>query len=209
MAQKLVNVPIKVVFGPMHCEWRLTAPVEDAGLAVYTRRITGRGERKFDPWSIRAAFLGFHSTSELTRFLQTTGVFTPYDDNFRNLVEWQRLICKLMTTNPQKWPTLAERFDKRKVTQILRNSTADCSFLWASGKPCARLWASYTLRAMVLSVQVDHLRGAKFRFCMKTDCGKPYEVTSAHARLYCSQECAHHASVRRNRENRRRERQIR
>lgn len=207
MAQKLVNFPVMVVFRPTPCEWRLSSPSEDVGLASYTRGSVKPGERKLDPWSVRKEFLGLNTTAALTGFLRRTGVFILFENGFRDLIQWQLLIRELMATNPQRWPTLVEHFDKQKVNRILQEDRADCAFLWNDGKPHARLWTPYTLRAMVVSIQVDHLRGAKFRFCMKPDCGKEYEVRSSHARLYCSQECAHHASVRRNREKRRRERQ--
>lgn len=207
MAQMLLNFPATVVFRPLACQWRLTAPVEDAGLAVYRRRYITATEKYLDPWSVRAKFLEVDTTAELTMFLNKTGFFNRFEDEFHDLVEWQELVRALITKNPQHWPLLTERFDKRKVRRALQDNAADCSFIWTGGKPHARLWTSTTLRAMVVSIQVDHLRGAKFRFCMKPDCGKPYEVTSSHERLYCSQECAHHVSVRRNRKKRRRERQ--
>ena len=209
MVHKPLNLPATVIFRPTPCQWRLTAPVEDAGLAVYARRYSSAEEKYLNPWSVRAAFLELGTLSELTRFLNKTGFFNRFEDEFRDLVEWQELVRALITKNPQDWPLLSERFDKRKVRRVLQEDRADCSFTWKVGKPCARLWTSSTLRAIVVSIQVDRLRGARFRFCMKRDCGKPYEVTTAHARLYCSQECAHHASVRRNRERARRQRDLR
>jgi hypothetical protein len=174
--------------------------------AVYKHRYVSFEEKHLNPWSVRAEFLALDTPSALTAFLNKTGMFNLPDEEFRDLVGWQVLIRALMIANPQRWGLLAGRLDKRKVKLALREDRADCRFTWTDRKPCARLWTAYTLRAMVVSIQVDHLRGAKFRFCMKPDCGKPYEVTSSHARLYCSQECAHHASVRRNREKHRQER---
>jgi hypothetical protein len=53
--------------------------------------------------------------------------------------------------------------------------------------------------AILASVFVDTQSGTHFELCAFPDCSNVYEVTSNHAREYCSQPCAHKASVRRKR----------
>jgi hypothetical protein len=202
MADKLVNFPLTVLFRPMACVWLLQEPAKQAGLAVHKRQSMRPTDRLVDAWETRDEFLSLNTTVDLTKFLQRTGCFTLWSDYFRDLREWQDLIGKLLVTNPQHWPKLSQVFDRRKVKLILREDKPHCGFNWSSGKPQAYLWAGFTLRAIVATIQVDHLRDAKFRFCMKADCGKPYEVTAGYRKLYCDQACAHHASVRRNRRKR-------
>lgn len=50
--------------------------------------------------------------------------------------------------------------------------------------------------ALRASVFLDRLRAMPWRRCMREDCGKPFEVPSRRAKIYCSQECAHLQSVR-------------
>lgn len=55
------------------------------------------------------------------------------------------------------------------------------------------------LEAVLAAVFIDNLRGADYRLCALPDCPNDFEITSKHEREYCSQECAHKASVRRRR----------
>jgi hypothetical protein len=50
-----------------------------------------------------------------------------------------------------------------------------------------------SLRATVF---LDRLRALPWQRCIRTDCGKPFEVKGQRAKLYCSPECAHLQSVR-------------
>lgn len=53
--------------------------------------------------------------------------------------------------------------------------------------------------AILASVFVDTLSGIHFELCAFPDCPNVYEVTSNHARSYCSHSCAHKANMRRRR----------
>lgn len=55
------------------------------------------------------------------------------------------------------------------------------------------------LDAILASVFLDTQSGIQFELCAFPDCSSVYEVTSNHAREYCSQACAHKASVRQKR----------
>ena len=50
--------------------------------------------------------------------------------------------------------------------------------------------------ALRATVFLDRLRGLPWQRCIREDCGRPFEVKGARARLYCSPECAHLQSVR-------------
>ena len=55
------------------------------------------------------------------------------------------------------------------------------------------------LQGILAATFLDALNGMEYRLCSLADCTNIYEVTSKHGRQYCSQACAHHASVRRRR----------
>jgi len=63
----------------------------------------------------------------------------------------------------------------------------------------AQLDVRSALEAMLATVYVDHIVGIKFQVCALHDCSEVYEVSSKHERMYCSQACAHKASVRKRR----------
>ena len=63
----------------------------------------------------------------------------------------------------------------------------------------AEIMVGSTLEAILATVYVDELRGVNYQLCALPDCPRVYEVRSKHQREYCSQACAHKASVRRKR----------
>lgn len=54
-----------------------------------------------------------------------------------------------------------------------------------------------SLDAILASVYIDTLSGIEYELCSLPDCPNVYQVKSNHERTYCSQACAHKASVRR------------
>jgi hypothetical protein len=55
------------------------------------------------------------------------------------------------------------------------------------------------LPSILATVQFKLLQGAIFRTCARKDCRLPFEVTSRHARRFCTQYCAHITSLRQRR----------
>lgn len=69
----------------------------------------------------------------------------------------------------------------------------------ARKKLCAEVMVNSVLEAILATIYIDHLRGINYQLCAVPDCSQVYEVGSKHERQYCSQACAHKASVRRRR----------
>lgn len=63
----------------------------------------------------------------------------------------------------------------------------------------AEIGADSTLEAILATAYIDGLRGINYQLCALSDCSTVYEVGSKHERQYCSNYCAHKASVRRRR----------
>jgi hypothetical protein len=63
----------------------------------------------------------------------------------------------------------------------------------------AEIMVGSTLEAILATAYVDELRGVNYQVCALPDCPRIYEVRSKHQREFCSQACAHKASVRRRR----------
>jgi len=53
--------------------------------------------------------------------------------------------------------------------------------------------------AILAGIYIDTQSGIEYELCALSDCSNVYEVMSHHQRVYCSQPCAHKASVRRKR----------
>lgn len=211
MAHTILNAPVSVSFQTLPCEYRVVtaqcAAEEDAGLARFIRVHRPQSQSVvLDPWKVRDDFFGLTTMTDLLAFLNATGVFHLHIGGFYDLTIWQDLLGKMLQRNPQRWPELATAYGAGKLMAVRRVSTFYTRFAWSEGRPSCSIHATTTLAALVATIHVDHLRGARFRFCKRPDCGQPYEVTSKHQRLYCSQYCAHFQSLRRLREKKKRER---
>ena len=66
------------------------------------------------------------------------------------------------------------------------------------------LTAASTLAAIVIGIEIDHLRGAKYALCQREDCGKSYPSRSN--KTFCDYYCARLHTVRRLRAKKRRNR---
>lgn len=63
----------------------------------------------------------------------------------------------------------------------------------------AQLMVDTSLDAILAGIYIDTQSGIHYELCALPDCSNVYEVKSNHQRAYCSQACAHKASVRRKR----------
>jgi hypothetical protein len=63
----------------------------------------------------------------------------------------------------------------------------------------AQVMVDTSLDAILASIYIDTQSGIHYELCALPDCPNVYEVKSNHQRAYCSQACAHKASVRRRR----------
>jgi hypothetical protein len=203
MAHKVVAAPVTVLFKTYPAKWTLIGPKHeaavDAGLAVFSSDLGNRAQGKFLPaWEIREEFLKITETEHLKQFLHKTGGF--HSEGFSGLTEWQTIIAKMMTISPENWgrllkdPTLAKGKVKAALSKI-----PQVHFQWSKGKPSLAFWTGFTLRAIVATIQVDHVRGARFSSCQRPDCHTVYQLESLHKRKYCSHECGHLESMRRTR----------
>jgi hypothetical protein len=52
---------------------------------------------------------------------------------------------------------------------------------------------------LLTTVYVDVVRGLRFKYCQRSDCGAPFAVESEHERKFCTQYCGHLESIRKKR----------
>lgn len=146
-----------------------------------------------------------------------------------DLRAWQGLLRFLSTNAPMRdlplersewsgaYQDLIEEEFPLPLAEIAKQ-LADYEACWAFGRPenltiwssamsrtdarpmlSAKLTIYSCLEAMLAAIYVDNLVGIKLELCALEDCQNLYEVSSKHQRRYCSQACAHKASVRRKR----------
>jgi hypothetical protein len=78
-------------------------------------------------------------------------------------------------------------------------------FVWQRKLHSGVIRVRDVLTAILATIHIDHLRGARFGFCHRHDCRKPFEIISKHKRKYCSQYCAPLSSMRKRQRRKRRE----
>lgn len=147
-----------------------------------------------------------------------------YIFRLRDVLEWQPALRELMGRPPAKWgfsvdgdlttqinPSedgtdfqvvfggILDTFDPLQSFAILKHRTFAIQFRWKSGRHEAVIKVDNTLSALLLTIYVDHLRGLKYQFCARKDCGKPFAPPSAHKMKYCSWYCGHLVAVRKSR----------
>ncbi len=169
----------------------------------------------FDAWEKRNEFFRLQEgdTKALLKFLRSVGLFerpylggessrvkktllstqdgqvydSPYESTISEKYIWgiRRLIEKSLHTP-------AQRSGGHHDFQVRIERTKD-------GKSQLVLTTTTFLDALVLTLSVDQVQGAKVRKCARPDCGVSFSSTGGHKRKYCTWYCGHIESVRRNR----------
>lgn len=209
MSHTIIQIPITVEFKTSPSTWELLAD-ENRGTGVKgrfepllrlfeTRNWSAQG-KALDAWQVRTDFLTITSDSELLRFLNATGLFSQkYPRGFwgyEDFKEWQHILRELLRRRPAAWKSVFSGVDKHKVNLLWKHATLGVQFWWKGDAHYAVLPTSDSLSAMLATIQLDHVRNAKFIFCARKDCRKPFEVKTGHPRKFCSPYCGHLEAVR-------------
>lgn len=163
-----------------------------------------------DAWSVRGEFLELEPNMKaLSRFLNRAGLWqrVAIEDGayipalpLRSRISYDGLKVAVVTSgnyffdlrdtlrralagSPDKWLRNPEFFALR-VTEV------------DTEPPYYKIRAKYALDAIMATITIDHLRGAKFGVCKLHDCGAVFQRTSGQKKLYCNQAHAHLANVR-------------
>lgn len=173
----------------------------------------------FDAMMLRERFMELKSELEFLGFLNQVGRFSPlaeaerrYGWRLKDLNGCQEMFAQLAKRSPDRWHEYAEGLVSPKSNVPLRMLRAvDLSSRhtmqfhwkgvpqrdWLGSRNLAFIEARDVVSAILGTIEIDHLRGAKFGVCARHDCPKFFEITSRHKRKYCSTPCAHLESLRR------------
>ncbi|MGI4981301.1 MAG: hypothetical protein ACRYHB_13020 [Janthinobacterium lividum] len=166
-------------------------------------------ERAGDPWKMREEFLHLpESNDALLAFLNrwgnwNFGALSVHSYRF-SMREFERLESK-------PWIECVSAFLVWRERKRLREAMLAPPEMWLSNNaslgftasrqqfPYLGIKAGTCLRAIEITITLDHLRNVKSRICARPDCNNIFTVESNHGKTYCDQYCAHLVSVRRNR----------
>jgi hypothetical protein len=157
--------------------------------AFLTEVALTRNTEPADAWQMREEFLRLKLDSETAfSFLQVWGRWNQLRRyvQLSEMVHLQRSIRDGLTSSPAKW------FAGPGAQPIVVSSRLLEFPYFAMKTDSCQI-------ALGTATTIDLLRRLEFKTCARGDCEMPFEVTSNHERAYCSQYCAHLASVRRNR----------
>ncbi len=166
-------------------------------------------EKARDAWAMRTELMRLPETNEaLLRFLNRWGVWnygklTPHSSRFK-LADFQKIDEKtwLECTSPSLvWRDRARlRAGMLERPEIWLSNNAALGFGANRRRfPFLGVKANTCLRAVEITITLDHLRSVKSRICARPDCDNIFTVESNHGKRYCDQYCAHLVSVRKNR----------
>lgn len=168
-----------------------------------------------DPWHVRDDFFGLQTEDDFVRFLGQVGIFSPVHQadyegawELKDFRGWQQVFREFLRRSPANWSEYLDKLKKEKpgfnarlICFVLKDAHSfTLQFRWEQGLQSVVLETRDVVTAIFATIHVDRLRGAKFGFCARRDCRKPFEITSKHQRQYCQQYCAHLESLRRMRE---------
>ncbi|MGH2509439.1 MAG: hypothetical protein ACRDHZ_18840 [Ktedonobacteraceae bacterium] len=211
---KTVNIPAIVNFRPTPSAWTVENGLfRDTNTMVPERHaepVDMPGIALLDAWNVRERFLALRDEEDFLSLLNETGLFFrpgTYSENqswrLSDFEVWQRTLIGFLRRRPLVWE---QRLDlvEPNATEIIRvvrlHRNYKTEFQWRGEVRAAVFIARHTFSAMLATIYLDHLRGARFRLCARPDCGRPYEVTSKHTRRFCTQYCASFEALRRRRE---------
>lgn len=202
MSPRKITINLRVVYRKFPGVLRRDASLDAGGDEAYMFHCNWQEipSVETDPWAMRNRFLAW-PVEGWRDFVARYGNFHRF--GFASLAafsQWQRLLRRAMTTPATDWTSrLGAEFAKAPLETL--QSRFRVSFDLRGGSPVAEIAVNSALDAMIATLHVDAVNGARFRECKRPDCpNAPFALESNHDRIYCSYECAHLMAVRASRQ---------
>jgi hypothetical protein len=198
--------------------WIKTIPPDENDKYLFYAEAIEGAAHAYDPWELRDEFLRLrpaHGPKLLLEFLDKVGMFdkpeledadeNPHilgggysvklgaiEHDFRSQArrdyghfwEMQHLFVEAMRSRTSRL------FDAHELPLRFRRGRRECY---------AEITATTFIEAVITTIKIDHLRGAKFQKCARPDCGTVFSVMGQRSRRYCRWYCGHLESVRKQR----------
>lgn len=201
MSQSRITISLRIVFKKYPGVLRAEARGEgDDALFIYHRKWNETPSFETDPWRMRREFLGWPVDS-WRDFVSRYGNFHPFRRVSKGTFSrWQRLLRTAQITRAIDWRhQIGAEFGE--AVEGLLHKSLQVKFDVDSPSPAAEITVKSALDAMIATLYVDALNGARYRECKRPDCpNPPFPLETKHDKIYCSTECAHLMAVRADRE---------
>ena len=209
---KKITIPIELTFQPWRGEYRLMrASSKRKSSTLYFRTQEGFSpftvpREALDAWQVRDELILLED-GQFKEFTQKYGRFAVGGvdirssdadaDGIQDFDEWRSLVSEALVLPMAQWHQLATRYPEFKVRRLRQMPLKVSIKVREDGVPSGRINAIMILDAVLSSIFIDQLQGARFRWCAREDCpSPPFRLTTGHDRKYCSAECAHLEAVR-------------
>jgi hypothetical protein len=110
---------------------------------------------------------------------------------------WRALLRDALQTDYADWKQLAPRHPAAWVRELL--APLPLTVEAREGAPMARVVCQSLLDVLIVTTQLDGIRGLRQRVCKAEGCGKLFLVGNYDHKIYCDYECAHRQAVRESR----------
>lgn len=222
---QLMSVPLYFHMGSYRLNWYIVRHLGTTRLAGTSSASRLENLDLGDGWELVRKYLSIVPQDEqsVVEFLTATGKFHPPSGSVNS-----RMVDELeLPRNAVPVYMVLESFSLQEFAMIqdyVRRMLAsgnptlptpwrpmgfepyEIAFAGARSGSQAHVLVSDTFPSILATVQFKLAQGARFRTCARKDCRLPFEVTSRHARRFCSQYCAHITSLRQRRRSERKAR---
>lgn len=107
---------------------------------------------------------------------------------------WRGLLREAMTLDYSEWKGLAEGHPEAWVRELL--TPLPLTIETRSGAPTARVVCQSLLDVLIVTTQLDGLRGLRYRICKADGCNGLFSIGNYEHKMFCNYECAHRQTVR-------------
>jgi hypothetical protein len=110
---------------------------------------------------------------------------------------WRALLRDALQMDYADWKQLASKHPAEWVSELF--TPLPLTFEAREGAPMARVVCQSLLDVLIVTTQLDGIRGLRQRVCKAEGCGELFSVGNYEHKIYCDYECAHRQAVRESR----------
>jgi hypothetical protein len=110
---------------------------------------------------------------------------------------WRALLRDALQMDYADWKLLAQKHPAEWVSELL--APLPLTIEARDGAPRARVVCQSLLDVLIVTTQLDGIRGLRQRVCKADGCGELFPVRNYEHKIYCNYECAHRQAVRESR----------
>lgn len=114
---------------------------------------------------------------------------------------WRALLRDALQMDYADWKQLATKHPAAWANELL--TPLPLTIEAARGAPTARVICRSLLDVLIVTTQLDGIRGLRHRICNAEGCGELFPVGNYDRKIYCNYECAHRQAVRDGRKRKR------